>query len=84
VVVVVFVDASLALIEKKQREMSFANAGVDMTESDFEAVAKALGGNGVTVEDRGALEAAMRDALRADTYTVIAAKIPRGSYDGRI
>ncbi|MBL6600351.1 MAG: thiamine pyrophosphate-binding protein [Alphaproteobacteria bacterium] len=84
VVVVVFVDASLALIEKKQREMSFANAGVDMTETDFETVAKALGGNGVTVEDRGALEAAMRDALRADTYTVIAAKIPRGSYDGRI
>ncbi len=84
VVVVVFVDASLALIEKKQREMKYANAGVDMTETDFEAVAKALGGNGVTVEDRGALETAMRDALRADTYTVIAAKIPRGSYDGRI
>lgn len=84
VVVVVFVDASLALIEKKQREMNYANAGVDMAETDFEAVAKALGGHGVTVADRGALEAAMRDALRADTYTVIAAKIPRGSYDGRI
>ena len=84
VVVVVFVDASLALIEKKQREMQYANAGVDMTETDFEAVAKALGGRGVTVEDRGALETAMREALAADTYTVIVAKIPRGSYDGRI
>ena len=84
VVVVVFVDASLALIEKKQREMNYANAGVDMAETDFVAVAKALGGRGVTLEDRGALEAAIRDALRADTYTVIAAKIPRGSYDGRI
>ncbi len=84
VVVVVFVDASLALIEKKQREMNYANAGVDMAETDFEAIAKALGGNGLTVEDPGALEAAMRDALRADTYTMIAARIPRGSYDGRI
>jgi acetolactate synthase I/II/III large subunit len=84
VVVVVFVDASLALIEKKQREMNYANAGVDMIETDFEALANVLGGHGVTVADRGALEAAMRDALRADTFTVIAAKIPRGSYDGRI
>jgi acetolactate synthase-1/2/3 large subunit len=84
VVVVVFVDASLALIEKKQREMNYANVGVDMIETDFESLAKVLGGNGVTVEDRGALEVAMRDALRADTYTVIAAKLPRGSYDGRI
>ena len=84
VVVVVFVDASLALIEKKQREMNYTNTGVDMIETDFESLAKVLGGNGVTVEDRGALEVAMRDALRADTYTVIAAKLPRGSYDGRI
>ena len=84
VVVVVFVDASLALIEKKQREMAYANAGVDMVETDIEAVADALGGRGITVGDRTALEAAVTEALVADTYTLIAAKIPRGSYDGRI
>ena len=84
VVVVVFVDASLALIEKKQREMAYANAGVDMVETDFEAVADALGGRGITVGDRTALEAAVTEALVADTYTLIAAKIPPGSYDGRI
>ena len=84
VVVVVFVDASLALIEKKQREMRYANAGVDMMETDFTAVAQALGGHGVTVEDRESLASAMREALAAETYTVISCRIPRGSYDGRI
>ena len=55
-----------------------------MAETDFEAVAEALGGRGITVGDRTALEAAVTEALVADTYTLIAAKIPRGSYDGRI
>lgn len=84
VVVVVFVDASLALIEKKQREMNYANAGVDMHETDFTAIAQALGGRGVTVEDRESLAKATEEALAAETYTVISCRIPRGSYDGRI
>ena len=55
-----------------------------MVETDFEALADALGGRGITVGDRPALEAAVTEALAAETYTLIAAKIPRGSYDGRI
>ena len=84
VIVVVFVDASLALIEKKQREMNYQNAGVDMCETDFSVLANALGGRGITVENREALETAIKTAMALDVYTIIACRIPRGSYDGRI
>jgi acetolactate synthase-1/2/3 large subunit len=84
VIIVVFVDASLALIEKKQREMNYKNAGVDMRETNFSDVANALGGDGVIVEDRASLEVAIQKALLSDNYSIICCKIPRGSYDGRI
>lgn len=84
VVVVVFVDASLALIELKQRSMTYANAGVDFAETDFAAIATALGGRGVVCEDRESLEAAVSAGLAADTFTVCACRIDRKSYDGRI
>ncbi len=83
VVVVVFVDASLALIELKQRGAGLANAGVDFGKTDFAAVAQALGGHGVDVRSRAELRRAVEGGLEAETFTVIAAQIDRGSYDGR-
>ena len=83
-VVVVFVDASLALIEKKQRERQLPNRGVDFAVHDFAAIGRAFGGHGVTVTDRASLARALDDAFAADRFTVIAAPIPRGAYDGRI
>ena len=64
--------------------MNYQNAGVDMCETDFSVLANALGGRGITVENREALETAIKTALTSDVYTIIACKIPRGSYDGRI
>ncbi|MGR3501023.1 thiamine pyrophosphate-binding protein [Pseudaestuariivita sp.] len=84
VIVVVFVDASLALIEKKQRERQLSNAAVDFGHHDFAAIAQGFGGNGVTVRDRQSLRAAVEDALTADCFTVIAAEIDRQGYDGKI
>ncbi|HMA15411.1 MAG TPA: thiamine pyrophosphate-binding protein, partial [Kiloniellaceae bacterium] len=84
VIVVVFVDASLALIELKQRQRQMGNAGVDFARHDFAAVARAFGGIGHTVTSRAALETALDDAMNAETFTLIAAVIDRGSYDGRI
>ncbi|MBH68241.1 MAG: acetolactate synthase [Rhodospirillaceae bacterium] len=85
VIVVVFVDASLALIEKKQREMDYPNVGVDMAETDFTGIARATGGRGVTVRDRKNLTVAIEEALEIkDQYTLISCKIPRASYDGKI
>lgn len=80
----VFVDASLALIELKQRQRQMTNRGVDFGYHDFAAMGRAFGGNGVTVTNRAELRAALEQAQNADTFTVIAAQIERGGYDGRI
>jgi len=85
VTVIVFVDASLSLIEMKQRGRQMGNLGVDFGEHDFAAIANAFGGVGVTVSDRSSLEQACREAVaRKDGFTVIAATIDRRAYDGRI
>lgn len=81
---VVFVDASLALIEKKQRERQLTNIGVDFAQHNFAAMGVAFGGAGVTVRDRASLATALTDAMEVDTFTVIAAVIDREAYDGRI
>ncbi|MFY2824635.1 thiamine pyrophosphate-binding protein [Ruegeria sp. MALMAid1280] len=80
----VFVDASLALIELKQRQRQMGNTGVDFDRHDFAAMGRAFGGNGHTVRNREELRAALNAAVKADTFTVIAAEIDRGGYDGRI
>ncbi|MCG7518930.1 thiamine pyrophosphate-binding protein [Ruegeria sp. Ofav3-42] len=80
----VFVDASLALIELKQRQRQMGNMGVDFDRHDFAAMGRAFGGNGHTVRNREELRAALNEAMNAGTFTVIAAEIDRGGYDGRI
>ena len=83
VVIVVFVDASLALIELKQRRGGRPNLGVDFGATDFPAVAEALGGRGIAVDNRADLKRAVAEGLTGDTFTLIAAKIGRHAYDGR-
>jgi len=82
--VVIFTDRSLALIELKQRQRGLKNVGVDFDGTDFEALGKAMGGNGVTVRDRSALTTALKDALNADSFTLISAEFDRKAYDGRL
>jgi acetolactate synthase-1/2/3 large subunit len=84
VIVFVFVDESLALIEIKQRANGQANLGVDFSSTDFAATARALGGQGHDVASRDALADAIEQSLAASTFSVIACKIPRKAYDGRI
>jgi acetolactate synthase-1/2/3 large subunit len=81
---VVFVDRSLALIEMKQRSRQLPASGVDLGRTDFAALGRAMGGAGHTVSSAADLEAALREALAAPTFTVIAAEIDRRAYDGRI
>ncbi|CUK06253.1 Acetolactate synthase [Ruegeria denitrificans] len=80
----VFVDASLALIELKQRQRQMGKVGVDFDRHDFAAMGRAFGGNGHTVRNRAELRAALNEAIKADKFTVIATEIDRGGYDGRI
>ena len=81
---VVFVDASLSLIELKQRQRQLSNAGVDFAKHDFAAMGRAFGGAGHTVTSRAELKSALLAAQNSETFSVIAAVIDRGGYDGRI
>jgi acetolactate synthase-1/2/3 large subunit len=82
IIVIVFVDASLALIELKQRGNQMVNRGVDFARYDFAALAGPLGGSGVTVANEAELISALDSALTDDKFTVIACEIDRQSYDG--
>jgi len=84
IIVIVFVDASLALIEMKQRQVGFPNLGVDFGTTDFADLAGALGGRGVAVGDAASLAEALRAALAHDRFTLLACSIDRKAYDGRI
>lgn len=81
---VVFVDASLSLIELKQRQRQLKNAAVDFGRHDFQAIGEAFGGQGFTVRNRTELADALKAAENAETFTVIAAIVDRKAYDGRI
>jgi len=83
IVIIVFVDASLALIELKQRGVSLPNRGVDFGKHDFAAIANAMGGNGIDVTCKEEMEAALAKAVSSDKFTVIACHIDRKAYDGK-
>lgn len=80
---VVFVDASLALIEAKQRQRQMRNNAVDFGTHDFAAIGRAFGGEGYSVASREELSAALNQACQAKTFSVISAVIDRRAYDGR-
>lgn len=84
VVVVVLQDASLALIELKQRQAGLAPAGVALGRTDLAAVAKAFGGHGTTVGDIAALDRALRLALAADAFSLIACTLDASDYAGQL
>ncbi|MBE9558786.1 MAG: thiamine pyrophosphate-binding protein, partial [Proteobacteria bacterium] len=56
----------------------------DFGGTDFTAMAKAMGGNGVTVRDREGLAKAVKEGLAAENFTIISAVIGRQAYDGRL
>ncbi len=82
VIVVVLVDGSLALIEMKQRAAQRRNLGVDFGETDFPAVARAMGGEGAWVEDTATLRAEAERALGRTRFTLLACRIGRRAYNG--
>ncbi|MFQ5936579.1 MAG: thiamine pyrophosphate-binding protein [Acidiferrobacterales bacterium] len=84
IVIVVFVDEQLGLIEIKQRGAGYQNLAVDFGATDFPAVAVALGGYGALVRNRDDLAREFETALGRSTFTVIACAIGRRTYDGRL
>ena len=83
VVIIVFVDESLALIELKQRSSGLPNLGVDFGATDFPAVAKALGGIGRWVSNPDELREGLEGAFERQTFTLLACKIGEKVYDKR-
>lgn len=82
VVLVVLVDEALGLIALKQRQLGLPRAGVDIGASDFAAVARAMGGHGVTVDDRENLAREAAAAFRRDGFTLLACRIDAARYAG--
>ena len=83
VVIVVFQDESLALIELKQAQAGLECKGVALGRSKFEDVAAALGGRGWRVKSREAFEAALSVALQERSFTVIVCEIQVSDYAGK-
>ena len=82
--VVVFVDESLGLIELKQRGLQLPSLAVDFGGSDFPAIARALGGYGEWCDSRADIRRAMAGALNRNTFTLLAARIGKRAYEGRL
>ena len=83
VVIIVFVDESLALIELKQRNSGLPNLGVEFGATDFPAVAEALGGIGRWVSNHEELREGLEGAFERQTFTLLACKIGEKVYDKR-
>jgi acetolactate synthase I/II/III large subunit len=81
-IICVLVDQSLALIELKQRATQRPNAAVDFGGTDFPAVARAMGGHSVWIDDVTTLRKEAVAALSRDTFTLLACRISRRAYDG--
>lgn len=80
--IVVLVDDSLALIEKKQAGMQLPLRGVTFGRSDLVGIAQAYGGRGHLVRDADALRAALETSLTAPGFTLIACEIDKQDYNG--
>jgi len=85
IVIVVFVDSSLALIELKQRQIGHERRGVAFGATDLAAVADAMGGRGFDARTREELDAALASAaVGAGGFTLIACRIDQLAYEGRL
>jgi acetolactate synthase-1/2/3 large subunit len=82
VIVVALVDKALGLIALKQRQLGLPRAGVDIGETDFAAIARAMGGYGATIDDRETLAREAKAAFGRDGFTLLACRIDAASYEG--
>ncbi|MFP6776546.1 MAG: thiamine pyrophosphate-dependent enzyme, partial [PS1 clade bacterium] len=82
IVVIVFVDDSITLIEKKQRERGLEKVGVDFNKVNFAEIAKSFGGNGYDAYDEKQLNLALKKSMNNKAFSIVACHIPQFSYDG--
>lgn len=79
--IVVLVDDALTLIARKQAAMQLPEIGVGFGSTNFPVLAQAYGGYGEEIFDSQQLVAALQEAETRQTFTVLACKIKKSSYD---
>jgi acetolactate synthase-1/2/3 large subunit len=80
VIVIVFSDASLSLIEIKQQARQLSPAGVALGAIDWPALAASVGVAAWKASDEAELDRAVHEALACDGPSLIEAKIDRSNY----
>lgn len=79
-VVVVFNDAAMSMIEVKQRRRQLPLRGMDYAPADFATVARGFGCAGIRVEAPEQLAPAMQEAFRIERPVVVDVAIDREAY----
>lgn len=82
--VVVFNDASIALIEVKQRRRQFPLHGMRYPPTDFAAIARGFGATGIRVETLAQLEPALRQAMATPGPVVVDVAVDGQAYHGLV
>jgi acetolactate synthase-1/2/3 large subunit len=80
ILVVVFNDASLSLIEIKQQARRLDPAGVALGDVDWAMLASSMGVAGFTAGDRASLERAVDDALAVEGPALVDVRVDRSTY----
>jgi acetolactate synthase-1/2/3 large subunit len=80
IIVVVFNDASLSLIEVKQQRKRYRSAGVELGPVDWRTVTEGFGLSAFVANNDVELSRAMEAALECDGPSVIDARIDRSNY----
>jgi acetolactate synthase I/II/III large subunit len=79
-VVVVFNDSSMSMIEVKQRRRQLPPRGMDYTPTDFAKVACGFGCMGTRVEAPGGLAGALQEAFSSERPVVVDVAVDRHAY----
>jgi acetolactate synthase-1/2/3 large subunit len=80
IVVIVFSDEALSLIDIKQRERGLATRGVVWSRPDFAKAMEGLGGRGYHVESLKDYEMALTEAFRGEGPALIDVPVDPGGY----
>jgi pyruvate dehydrogenase (quinone) len=75
--VVVFNNSALGFIELEQKSSGFVNAGTDLANPNFAAMAEAVGVRGIRIEDPGEVESGVAAALAHDGPVLVDAVVNR-------
>jgi pyruvate dehydrogenase (quinone) len=75
--VVVFNNSALGFIELEQKSSGFVNAGTNLANPNFAAMAEAVGVRGIRIEDPGDVESGVAAALAHDGPVLVDAVVNR-------